>query len=202
MGAGARRHGSGNKSDLDANGENRWDEAVTIDVLALRLELGRVTPGDRRFGQQLVVVRDGRLMAAIRRSEGYRVAAGVGSPPIRLRALARESGPLRARGPTHGRVHRSVQVMESRSSFARLPADAPPLSVIEDITRRRGGTAGRVIRIPDRGERRSRSPARSPIPPDTAVCEDCLGNCATPTTVGSATRSSRVHELRSGGTRW
>ena len=55
--------------------------------------------------------------------------------------------------------------------LARLPSEAPPLAVLEEMRSRRRPRRGR--RVCDPRERR-RSTPDAPVTPDTATCADCL----------------------------
>lgn len=116
---------------------------------------------------------DGRLMVAIRRAVRVTgVVQGVGFRPY-VYALARE---LDLSGHVGNDVHGvfiEVQGDGVEEFLARLPADAPPLSVIEDITvaevEPQVESGFRIVESAG-----SQSGEVTSIPPDTAVCEDCL----------------------------
>jgi hydrogenase maturation protein HypF len=123
------------------------------------------------------------------RSDGVRqrftvtgVVQGVGFRPF-VHRIASELGLAGFVGNDSGAVFLEVQGPATRlGEFGRrLRAEAPPLARISDISvvdidvKTAGGTDFRIV------ESRPAPGASTPIPPDIAVCDDCVGELFDPT---------------------
>lgn len=108
------------------------------------------------------------------------VVQGVGFRPFVYR-LAHDHGLVGHVGNDSTRVFIEVSGAEHEvDAFAsRLVAEAPPLAVVEHVERRRArpSASGEFVIV----ESRWASGARTLVPPDTAVCEDCRVELVDPT---------------------
>ena len=192
-GAGLRADTVLAQPDMDANGENRWTPC-TDDSLCW--PYGLCLAGDL-----LAIADSGNNRVMLWRPSDDRPAAvAVARSPAWCRAWASARSST-ASPPTSGSTGSSATTPRASSSRSRATRRRWP---IRSRRCRRGAAAGRrrarhdVGRSPRSDERgfrivdepRPDGRHRRSIPPDTAVCADCLAEMRDPATGVTATRSS------------